>query len=43
MGVRRQNGLEFLNRAIQVAGADVFHRQTVTRKRVGGIVGQEPP
>ena len=43
LGIGGQNSLELLNRAIQVAGPDVLHRQPVAREGVGGIVGQELP
>jgi len=39
--IRRQNGFKLLNGAIQVAGPDVLHRQTITCKGVGGIIGHE--
>ena len=41
VGVRLQNGLELANGFIQAAGPDVLHRQAVTRKGVGGVIGQE--
>lgn len=43
VGIRLENGLEFLNGAIQVAGADMLHRQPITREGIGGVVGQEQP
>lgn len=41
LGISGQDGLEFLNRAFQVPGPKVLHRQPVAREGVGGIVGQE--
>ncbi len=35
--------LELLHGTIQVARADVLHRQAITRECIGGIIGQQLP
>lgn len=43
LGIGRQDRLELLNGAFEVARTDVLHRQTVTCKGVDGIVRQQLP
>lgn len=42
-GILPQNRLEFRNRVFQLALLDVRHRQPVTGKRTGWIVGDQLP
>lgn len=42
LGIGRQNGFELLNGSVQVARPHVFHRQAITSKGIGGIVGHHP-